>query len=94
MADIFTLVTSIDPLAPYKVSNDLLLELVNVITTIEDDPEGAAAGMGWVQIVEPHELIKHQPAVGYMLKDRHVQMTFAKSAGVCLGDRIKFRTVQ
>jgi hypothetical protein len=34
MAEIFTLVTSIDPLAPYKVSNDLLLELVNVTTNV------------------------------------------------------------
>jgi hypothetical protein len=36
MAEIVTVVTSIDPLAPYKVSDDLLLELVNVTATVED----------------------------------------------------------
>jgi len=48
MAEIITLVTSIDPLAPYKASDDLMLELVNVTATVEDDPEGAAAApAGW-----------------------------------------------
>lgn len=37
------LVDSIDPLAPYKVSDDLVLELVSITAIIEDDPEGAAA---------------------------------------------------
>jgi hypothetical protein len=93
MAEISMVVTSIDPLAPYKVSDDFILELVNVTATVVDDPEDAAAGMNWIQIVEPHELVKHQPPDGYMLDNRHVQMTCAKSAGVCLGDRIKFRIV-
>jgi hypothetical protein len=53
------LVNSIDPLAPYKVSDDLILELVNVSAIIRIDPEGAAAGACWVQIVEPHNLTKH-----------------------------------
>jgi hypothetical protein len=33
------LVNSIDPLAPYKVSDDLILELVNVNALIKLDPE-------------------------------------------------------
>jgi hypothetical protein len=37
------LVNSIDPLAPYKVSDDLILELVNVKSLIKIDPEGAAS---------------------------------------------------
>ena len=32
-------VTSIDPLTPYKVSDDLILELANVTATVEDDSE-------------------------------------------------------
>ena len=86
-------VTSIDPLAPYKISDDLMLELVNVTATVEDDSEGAAEGTWWVQIVEPHELVKHQPPGGYILDNRQVQMTCANSAGISLGDRIKFRIV-
>jgi hypothetical protein len=35
MAEIVTVVTSIDPLAPYMVSDDLLLELVNVAATVK-----------------------------------------------------------
>ena len=93
MAEFSMVVTSIDPLAPYKVSDDLILELVNVTATVVDDPEDAAAGMHWAQIVEPHELIKHQPPGGYMLDNRHLQLTFAKGSGVQLGDRIKFRVV-
>ena len=93
MAEISMVVTSIDPLAPYKVSDDLVLELVNVTATISDDPEDAAAGMSWVKVVEPQELVKHQPTGGYMVDNRHLQMTCAKSAGVRLGDRIKFRIV-
>ena len=87
------LVTSIDPLAAYKVSDDLIVELVNVTATVEDDSEGASVGTWWVQIVEPLELVKHQPPGGYMLDNRQVQMTCAKSAGVSLGDRINFRIV-
>jgi hypothetical protein len=40
MAEIVTLVTSIDPLAPYKFSDDLMLELVNVTAAVENDLEG------------------------------------------------------
>ena len=93
MAEISMVVTSIDPLAPYKVSDDLILQLVNVTATVADDPEDAAMGMHWVQIVEPHELAKHQPPGGYILDNRHVQLTCAKSSGVSLGDRIKFRII-
>jgi hypothetical protein len=93
MAEISMVVTSIDPLAPYKVSDDLMLELVNVTATVEDDSEGASVGTWWIQIVEPHELVKRQPPGGYVLDNRQVQLTCAKSAGVSLGDRIKFRIV-
>ena len=93
MAEISMVVTSIDPLAPYKVSDDLMLELVNVTATVEDDSEGASVGTWWIQIVEPHELVKPQPPGGYVLDNRQVQLTCAKSAGVSLGDRIKFRIV-
>ena len=91
MAEISMVVTSIDPLAPYKVSDDLILQLVNVTATVAIDPEDAAMGMHWVQIFEPYELAKHQPPGGYILDNRHVQLTCAKSSGVSLGDRIKFR---
>ena len=93
MAEIITLVTSIYPLAPYKASDDLMLELVNVTATVEDDPEGAAAGTCRVEIIEPHNLIKNQPHGGYMLYDRQVQMTCSKSTGVSLGLRITFRVL-
>jgi hypothetical protein len=93
MAEISMVVTSIDPLAPYKVSDDLMLELVNVTATVEDDSEGASVGTWWIQIVEPHELVKRHPPGGYVLDNRQVQLTCAKSAGVSLGDRIKFRIV-
>ena len=58
MAEISMVVTSIDSLAPYKVSADLILELVNVSATVADDPEDAAAGLHWVQIVRADELLK------------------------------------
>ena len=87
------LVTSIDPLAAYKVSDELIVELVNVTATIEDDSEGASVGAWWIQIIKPHKLVKNQPPGGYTLDNRQVQMTCAKSAGVSLGDRIKFRIV-
>ena len=93
MAKLITVVTSVDTLPAYKASDDLILELVNVTATVEDDSEGATVGTWWVQIVEPHELVKHQPPGGYMLDNRQVQMTCAKSAGVRLGDRIRFRIV-
>ena len=93
MAELITIVTSIDPLAPYKVSDDLMLELVNVTATVEDDSEGASVGTWWVQIVERHELVKHQPPGGYMLDNRQVQITFAKNSGISLGDQLRFRIV-
>ena len=45
-------VTSLDPLAPYKVYDDLILELANVTATVEDDSQGAASGTCRVEIVE------------------------------------------
>jgi hypothetical protein len=50
------LVNSIDPLAPYKVSDDLILELVNVNALIKIDPEGVAAAASWIEVIEPHNL--------------------------------------
>jgi hypothetical protein len=85
------LVNSLDPLPPYKVSDDLVLELVSITAIVEEDPEGAAAAPCRVEIVDPHTLIVHQPPGGYLLEDRQVHMTCAKSAGVRLGDEIKFR---
>jgi hypothetical protein len=70
------LVDSIDPLAPYKVSDDLILELVNVTALIRNDPEGVAAATCWIEIVEPHNLAKHQS------RDRDVSlMTINEIAG-------------
>jgi hypothetical protein len=93
MAEIIALVISIDPLAPFKVSDDLMLELVNVTALVKNDPEDAAADTCRVEIVEPLNLIKNQPHGGYTLDNRHVQMTCAKSAEVHLGQEIKFRVV-
>jgi hypothetical protein len=93
MARIVMVVTSIDTLAAYKVSDDLILELVGVTATVDDDSEGASVGTWWVQVVDPNELAKHQPPGGYMLDNRQVQMTCAKNSEVSLGDRIKFRIV-
>ena len=93
MAELITIVTSIDPLAPYKVSDDLMLELVNVTATVEDDSEGASVGTWWVQIVEPHELVRHQPPGGYILDNRQVQITCAKNSGIGLGHQLRFRIV-
>jgi hypothetical protein len=91
MAEITMVVNSIDFLPPYKVSDDLVLELVSVTAIVKLDPEGAAAAPCRVEIVEPHTLIVHQPPGGYLLENRQMQMTCAKSAGVRLGDEIKFR---
>jgi hypothetical protein len=55
MAEISMLVTSIDLLTAYKVSDDRILELMSVTASVEDDSEGASVGTWWVQIVEPHE---------------------------------------
>jgi hypothetical protein len=38
MSEITMVVSSIDPLAPYKASGDLVLELVSVTTIRHDDP--------------------------------------------------------
>ena len=72
------LVNSIDPLPPYKVSDDLVLELVGITAIVEEDPEGAAAAPCRVEIVEPHALILHQPPGGYLLDNRQVRMSCAK----------------
>ena len=93
MAEIIALVISIDPLAPFKVSDDLVLEFVNVIALVRNDPENAGADTCRVEIIEPHNLIKNQPPGGYILANRHVQMTCAKCAQVRLGQEIKFRVV-
>jgi hypothetical protein len=93
MDEITTIVTSIGTLAPYKVSDDLMIELVSVTATVEHHPEGAALGTQWVQVVEPIKLIKCQPYGGYMLDNGQVQLTCSKSARVRMGDRIKFRPI-
>ena len=91
MALISMVVASIVPWPPYRFSDDQVLELVNIIAAFENDAEGAASGMVWIQIVEPQEFAMVQPEGGYMMDNRRVRMTVAKSAGVRLGDRIKFR---
>ena len=93
MAEIIALVISVDPLAPFKVSDDLVIEFVNVTTLVRNDPENAAADTCRVEIFEPHNLIKNQPPGGYILTNRHVQMTCAKSVMVQLGQEIKLRGV-
>jgi hypothetical protein len=50
-----------------------MLDLVNVTAMIKNDPEDAAAGTCRIEIVEPHNLAKHQPRGGYMLDNRQVQ---------------------
>jgi hypothetical protein len=42
VAEIIMVVNSIDPLAPYKASDDLVLDLVNVTAIIKNDPETLA----------------------------------------------------
>jgi hypothetical protein len=42
MAQIVMVVTSIDTLALYKVSDDLILDLVGVTATVDDDSEGSS----------------------------------------------------
>jgi hypothetical protein len=91
MAQSVMIVTSIDTPAAYKVSDDLILGLVGVTATVDDDSEGASVGTWWVQVIKPHELAKHQPPGGYILDKRQVQMTCAKNSGISLGDRIKFK---
>jgi hypothetical protein len=93
MAEIIALVISVDPLSPFKVSDDLVIEFVNVSALVRNDSENAAADTCRVEVTEPHNLIKNQPPGGYILANRHVQMTCAKSAEVRLGQEIKFRVV-
>ena len=93
MAEIIMTVNSIDSIAPYKVSDDLILQLVNVTALIKVDPEDVAADICRIQIIEPHNLATHQPPGGYILDNRQVQMTCAKSAGVRLGQEIRFRVI-
>ena len=57
-------VNSIDPLAPYKASDDLVLDLVNVTAIIKNDPEDIGAAPCRVEIVEPHNLAIHEPPGG------------------------------
>ena len=59
-----------DPLAPYKASDDLVLDLVNVTAIIKNDPEDAGAAPCRVEIVEPHNLAIHEPPGGFMLAHR------------------------
>lgn len=66
MALISMVVTSIVPWPPYRFPDDQLLELVNIAAAFENDSEGAASGVVWVQIVEPQELAKVQPEGGYI----------------------------
>ena len=87
-------VNSIDSLAPYKVSDDLVLELVSATAIIKTDPEDAAVASSRVKIIEPHDLALHQPPVGYPLENRQVQITCAKSAGIRLGDEIRLRVIR
>jgi hypothetical protein len=68
-----------------------MLDLVNVTAIVRNDPEGAAAGTCRVEIVEPLNLAKHQPRGGYMLVNRQVQMTCAKSARDLSGRRDKIQ---
>ena len=35
---------------------------MSVTASVEDDSEGASVGTWWVQIVEPHKLVKHRTA--------------------------------
>jgi hypothetical protein len=44
------MVNSIDPLAPYKASDDLVLELVNFPAIVKIDPEDAAAARAGVRL--------------------------------------------
>ena len=64
VAEIIMVVNSIDPLTPYKASDDLILDLVNVTATIKNDPEDAGAAPCRVEIVEPRNLAIHEPPGG------------------------------
>jgi hypothetical protein len=93
VAEIIMVVNSIDPLAPYKAADDLVLDLVNVTAIIKNDPDDAGAAPCRVEIIEPHNLAIHEPPGGFMLANRQIQMTCAKNSGVCLGDEIRLRVV-
>jgi hypothetical protein len=92
VAEIIMVVNPIDPLAPYEASDDLVLDLVNV-TIIKERSGRRCAAPCRVEIVEPHNLAIHEPPGGFMLANRQIQMTCAKSSGACLGDEIKLRVV-
>jgi hypothetical protein len=94
VAEITMLVNSIDPVAPYKVSDDLVLELVSVTAMIKVDSEVAGAAPCRIEIIEPHDLAIHEPSGGYSLDNRQIQMTCAKSAGFRLGDEIRVRVIR
>jgi hypothetical protein len=94
MSEITIVVNSIDPLTPYKVADDLVLELVSVTAMIKVDPEGAGAAPCRVEIIEPHNLAIHEPPGGYLLDNRQIQMTCAKSSGIRLGDEIRLRVIR
>jgi hypothetical protein len=64
VAEIIMVVNSMDPLAPYKASDDLVLDLVNVTAIIKNDPEDAGAAPCRVEIVEPRNLAIHEPPGG------------------------------
>jgi hypothetical protein len=93
MTEITTVVSSIDELAPYRLSDDLLLELVSVTATVKQDARLAAAGPARVEVFEPLNLIKHQPPGGYPIEKGQVRLTCTKSSGVRVGDSIRFRIV-
>ena len=89
VAELIMLLNSIQALAPYKASDDLMPELVNVTAIIKDNREGAGAASCRVEIVEPHNLGIQQPPERVHARQSagsNVQMPCTKSAGVGLGD--------
>ena len=93
MPELTMVVNSIDPLAPYKVSDDLLLDLVNATAIIKIDSENVAVAPCWVEIIEPHNLALHQPLGGYPLDNRQIQITCARSSGIRLGNELRLRVI-
>jgi len=57
VAEIIMLVNSIDPLAPYKVSDDLMLELVSV-TAIIKGGSFVVEGLSLPRIGQRFEIVK------------------------------------
>jgi hypothetical protein len=91
MTEISTLVTSIETLAPYRLSDDLLLDLLSVTVTAEHDPPSPAVWPLYGRIIEPDKLVPHQPPGGYLLENGRAQLTCTRTAGISLGDQIRFR---